>query len=302
MTTGDPRDRGGRGGADERAGRPGVAPAIDPARLVFVGGLHRSGTTPFARALAEHPDVSGISDSPAREDEGQHLQPVYPKAKVYGGSGRFAYAPAAHLTEDSPLVSADNAAAMTAAWAPYWDTTRRLLVEKSPPNIVMSRFLQASFPGSAYIVVVRHPVAVALSNKKWRRVTSLNPRKFESLSGLVAHWLLAHEILARDLEHVERALVVHYEDLVTRPDQELARVGAFLGLERPFPTTSLSASHGSGYAAWWEELRHPWRPGYWQRRLITRRHGARCAAYGYDIEDLAAHRAGPGDPLAPWSR
>jgi hypothetical protein len=274
---------------------------IDPSRLVFVGGLHRSGTTPFARTLAEHPDVSGISDSPAREDEGQHLQSVYPKAKVYGGSGRFAHHAAAHLTDTSPLVGPDQAEAMLASWEPYWDTGARLLVEKSPPNIIMSRFLQACFPGSAYIAVVRHPVAVALSNKKWRRVTSANPRKFESLGGLVQHWLVAHDILAGDLPHVERALVVYYENLVANPEAELQRVGRFLGLSRPFPASSLTAAHGSGYAAWWDELRHPWRPGAWQRRRIERRDGARIAAFGYDIDDLANHRTRDTDPLGPWS-
>ncbi len=274
---------------------------IDPSRLVFVGGLHRSGTTPFARALAEHHDVSGISDSPAREDEGQHLQRVYPKAKVYGGSGRFAYAAAAHLTEHSPLVSADNALAMVAAWEPYWDNTSHLLVEKSPPNIIMGRFLQACFPGSAFVVVVRHPVTVALSNKKWRRFASANPRKFETLSGLVDHWMVAHEILADDLGHLNRALVVHYENLVRRPEVELGRVGRFLGLDSPLPTSSLSAAHGSAYAEWWAALTSPVRPGGWQRRLIERRYGDRMQSFGYRPDDLSEHHESVGDPLSQWS-
>src|SRR4051794_20727778 len=37
----------------------------DPARhqLAFVAGLHRSGTTLVAQMLAEHPDVSGLTDT-----------------------------------------------------------------------------------------------------------------------------------------------------------------------------------------------------------------------------------------------
>ncbi|GAA1882345.1 sulfotransferase family protein [Lapillicoccus jejuensis] len=262
---------------------------IDPSRLVFVGGLHRSGTTPFSRVLDGHPDICGLTGTGVKEDEGQHLQPVYPKAKVYGGSGRFAYAPQAHLTEESPLVSAANAEAMLAAWRPYWREDARLLVEKSPPNIVMGRFLQALYPGSAFVVVVRHPVAVALSNKKWRRFTSSDPRKFQSLSGMVDHWMRAHETLAADLPHLDRVLVVHYERLVSAPQEELARVADFLGLSTPIDHSALSASRGDPYAARWAEYAGPaLRPGAVQRRLITRRFGDRMRAYGYDVDDLSA--------------
>lgn len=270
--------------------------SVDPTRLVFVGGLHRSGTTPFARLLAEHPEVSGLTDTTVREDEGQHLQKVYPKAKVFGGSGRFARDPRAHLTETSPLLTPEAPGAMLDAWLPFWDQRARLLLEKSPPNLIMGRFLQAAYPGSALIVVVRHPVTVALSTKKWRSFSSGDPRRFESLSRLVEHWLIAHDILAEDLEHLPRALVVHYETLVNDPGPELERVRELLGLDRSHPLQPLSAAHGSGYEKWWETLRSPLRPGGWQRRLIERRYGDRMARFGYDVSDLRAHHAVAADP------
>ena len=71
-------------------------------RLVFVGGLHRSGTTPLTRCLAAHSQISGFEGTGVEEDEGQHLQTVHPPARAHADHGRFALSAAAHLTETSP--------------------------------------------------------------------------------------------------------------------------------------------------------------------------------------------------------
>jgi hypothetical protein len=269
---------------------------IEGERLVFVGGLHRSGTTPLADALAQHPDISGLSGTGTPHDEGQHLQPVYPRAKVYAGSGHFAYAPEAHLTESSPLVTPENAARMLSAWQPYWDLDRRLLLEKSPPNLIMGRFLQALYPGSALVMVVRHPVVVALCNKKWRRLVSRNIRRYSTLDGLVAHWVQAHRLLLEDTPHLQRLHLVRYEDLVERPEEELARIQSHLGLSTPFPTGTIRPSHSERYEQQWDSMRTGLTPGAFQRRLITRRHAADIAAFGYDVDDLGVRGDWPQTP------
>ena len=55
---------------------------------------------------------------------------------------------------------------MFAQWAPYWDHDKHFLVEKSPPNIMKTRFLQAAAgPGRTHFVVtIRHPMAEAYSH------------------------------------------------------------------------------------------------------------------------------------------
>ena len=72
---------------------------------VFVCGLHRSGTTPLARSIAKLKGTTSFENTGVVMDEGQFLQDVYPPDVIYGSAGRFGFAPKAHLTEHSPLLT-----------------------------------------------------------------------------------------------------------------------------------------------------------------------------------------------------
>lgn len=254
--------------------------SIDPRRLVFVGGLHRSGTTPLTRMLAEHPQVAGLTATGVEEDEGQHLQSVYPIARSYGGAGVFAFDPRAHVTEESPLRVASTSADLLRSWTPFWDVERDLLVEKSPPNLVMGRFLQSVFPGSCLVVVIRNPVVVALSTKKWARWTSL-PK-------LVRHWVVAHEVLRADARHLDRLLVLRYEDLVHEPHETLERLRLFLGLTGDIPHHRLDPARSLPYLRRWDSMATGNPLQRRSRRIIEDRFGDAMADYGYDVHDLTA--------------
>jgi Sulfotransferase family len=272
-------------------------PSSDPttvngSRMVFVGGLHRSGTTPLSRVLAAHPSVSGLHDTGVTEDEGQHLQSVYPAAVTHGGPGRFAFSSDAHLTEQSALATPQSAERLWADWMPYWDPSRPLLLEKSPPNLVMGRFLQTVFPGSSLIVVLRHPVVVSLSTVKWRRLASRHWWRHASVHTMVRHWFAAHELLREDAPRLARLHVVKYEELLEDPRGQLAGIQRFLGLEEPFQSDLLRSGHSSQYEARWAAMATGVVASSTRRR-IERDFADQAAGFGYDISDLRAHR--------PWS-
>lgn len=215
-------------------------------RHVFICGLHRSGTTLLQRALGEHPDISSFRGTGAPEDEGQHLQTIYMPARAYGGPGKFAFSPDAHLTEHSPLVNATNQALLFDQWKKYWDVSKPLLLEKSPPNIIRSRFLQAMFPNSAFIFITRHPIAVSFATQKWAH--SEVPR-------LMEHWQRAYDIMEDDKTYLREYISLRYEDWITHPEQGLKQVCEFLKIPTYTSTEIISDNFNQDYFLRWNDYR-----------------------------------------------
>lgn len=190
--------------------------------MVFVCGLHRSGTSLLTKVLQRCDDIGGFEGTHAIEDEGQHLQSVYPTDRDLGHPGSFGFDPEAHLTESSNLRNEPRRRKLARQWSRYLPPGKSFYLEKSPPNLLKSRYLQAMFPNAKFIVVKRHPIAVSLATKKWN--TSWLP-------SLIHHWVHCYEVWQRDREHIRDYLEVSYEDFVTQPRETLSTVGAFLGLD-----------------------------------------------------------------------
>ena len=243
-------------------------------RLVFLAGLHRSGTTLLARLLAAHPEVSGFSGTGVPADEGQHLQTVYPAAATYGGPGRFGFAPESHLTEASPLATEENAHALFAQWSKHWDLARPVLVEKSPPNLLKTRFLQALFPGSAFVVIVRHPIPVSIPTARWR-----GTRRYDRM---LEHWLRCHALFEADREHLGRVHVLTYEQLVRDPAGVLQNVFEFLDLAPIPPSEPVEPGANEKYFRQWRELKRDPRMRVYLD-LVSLRYERRVRHYGYSL-------------------
>ena len=243
-------------------------------RFVFLAGLHRSGTTLLARLLAAHPEISGFSQTGVPADEGQHLQTVYPPASVYGGPGRFGFAPEAHLTESSPLVSEENARKVFEEWSPHWDLSRPVLLEKSPPNLLKTRFLQALYPGSAFVIIIRHPIPVSVPTAKWR-----GTRRYDRI---IEHWLRCHALFEADREHLERVQILTYEQLVRDPDGALRSIFDFLELDPIPPSEPVEPGANEKYFKQWQDMKRGLRMRAFLD-LVSLRYERPVRRYGYSL-------------------
>jgi hypothetical protein len=255
---------------------------MDTRKLVFIGGLHRSGTTILFRSLREHPQISGFRDTTSPKDEGQHLQTVYQPARSYGGAGLFGFHDAAYLDESSPLVSEENRQKLLHEWRPYWDLSRPVLLEKSLPNLIRSRFLQALFPESYFIILTRHPIATTLATKKWR------PRQL--LPQLFEHWFICYERLQADRKHVKNVFMLQYEQFVNAPEVILKQICNFLDI-LPMPPLSQEVRQTTNdkYFCDWQKMEKNFIMRYYVRYMVNR-FEERANQFGYSFKQL------PGQP------
>lgn len=234
-------------------------------RFVFIGGLHRSGTSILNRVLRTNSRATGLFNTGFPEDEGQHLQSVYSPAKAHGGPGRFGFDAQSWLDETSPLITDENRQTILREWGAYLDASKPVIIEKSPPNIVRSRFLQALLPGSSFLFVVRHPAVVALATQKWSGTR---------LSELIDHWGIVHQRMLDDMPRLRHAMLVRYEDLVgeARTLESIQR-WADLAVE---PASEPIEDHSAAYLEDW-----PRRMAMASPRIDWTRWTSLLASFGY---------------------
>ena len=239
-------------------------PALPP-RYLFIGGLHRSGTSLVNRLANALPGAGGITGSAAPENEGVYLQGAIPHTAQSGRPMHFATDPAQHLTEDHPLNRLETVIRLERDWAPWFAPDLRWRVEKSPVNLTRMRLLQQLFPMAQFVVMLRHPEAVAASVASWVDAAP---------GALIDHWIAAQAQMLADLPHLHAVMVLRYEDVTAEPDRALRRIAAFLDL----PPAALPEGIGDGNRA------------YEGAERMTAGQALEAARWGY----------GPGLSVGPW--
>lgn len=252
-------------------------------KFIFICGLHRSATSILFRALREHPEISGFQNTGSPEDEGMHLQSVYKPSGFYGGAGKFAFNPEAHLTEQSLLISAENRATLFREWGQYWDLDKPYLLEKSPPNIIRMRFLQALFPNSYFIVLMRHPIAVSYATRAWYRKYRIYWRRYIQI---LEHWVVSHEIFEEDYSHLTRIFPLKYEYFVADPIAWMEKIYDFLGLETHLSNQKILPHINEKYFRLWQNDRMRGLSRLSRKRAIGKFED-RINHFGYSLIDLS---------------
>lgn len=233
-----------------------------PYRYLFVCGLHRTGTSLLTRLLAAHPAIDAISDAPVPENEGAFLQGAIPHTRQHGIPGHYATDPAQHLVEGCRYDRLETRVRMEHDWEPWFSDKGLWRIEKSPVNLVRMRLYQQLFPLSQFVVILRHPEAMAAALAKW---TDTAPRT------LIDYALDAYDLALADLEYLHAAIVVRYEDLVANPQQVLDTVTRFCDLPAVKPACPLhdgNSRYRDAIGMTREQARRAGRLGYLPQQRI----------------------------------
>jgi hypothetical protein len=187
---------------------------LGPFYWLFIMGCNNSGTTLLRKILESHPDIRSLPV------EGQVLTRAIPRSTGPRFGRVFTQMnDQIRWTEDSdnrcvPRVRYD--------WANRFPgKPPGVLLEKSPPNSVRSRWLQRNFSPARFITLVRNPYAVC---------EGINRRDMHSIEEAAVHWKCVYDILETDNAYLEKNLFVRYEDICDRPEETVKRIEDFLEL------------------------------------------------------------------------
>jgi len=189
---------------------------------IFIGGLHRSGTTLMRRLLDSHPHIACGPESNMFRDN--QLERIYTYLRTIWARGldpSYEFAP---HTVDQVM-----AGLMHSIFMPYSQKQDKpRWAEKTPRNILLIDTLFALFPAAQFIHLIRDPRDAFCSVRE--RAAKDKPSWATRTPGQTAEkWCRGiHSGLAWR-ERPDRYREVRYEELVSQPEATLRSLFAFLG-------------------------------------------------------------------------
>lgn len=191
---------------------------LERSSWLFIVGVTNSGTTILARLLEQHAEIHGLPK------EGQFLTRALPRPDDFGDGRLWAIHPQRYRWTETD----DPAPARRSMfdWSWHYAAGPGIHLEKSPPNLLRMRWLQAHFVPARFIVLTRNPYAVCEGIRRRRPDCTIEQA--------AQQWVRAHEIMFEDLPHIEHVERLTYETVCAEPLQALRTLEQFLRLRKPF--------------------------------------------------------------------
>jgi tetratricopeptide (TPR) repeat protein len=213
---------------------PFTLPAPADWTPIFIVGVPRSGTTLLAELIARHPQVRNRGELGWLKLLVQRLS----------------------LTTADRLGPYEQAAAVYAAQLRQDDDDAHWLIDKQPLNLLHVDLIMALWPNARILHCQRHARDTALSlwSQSFHDQAHDYAYDFGDISALIRgcrrlamHWSARYPTAFR---------TVHYEDLVTAPDDIVAMLIDWLGLPAMSPSNPMQKPHGISTASTWQ-VRQP---------------------------------------------
>ena len=90
-----------------------------------------------------------------------------------------------------------------------WNENARVLIEKSPPNVLRAIMMEKIFENSYFIVMIRNPYAIAEGiRRRWGK----------TLQRSAKHWVESSRVQIENVEKLNNVIWFRYEKLCSRPE------------------------------------------------------------------------------------
>ena len=104
-------------------------------------------------------------------------------------------------------------------WNKYWDRSKDILLEKSPPNICRAEIINEVFNNSKYICLIRNPYAQIQSNIR---------RYNTDISDATEKYISYLKYQKNNLEKLSNTLLISYEELADNPIKTKEKIISFI--------------------------------------------------------------------------
>ena len=200
---------------------------------IFILGVPRSGTTLLRMMMDSHPEIMCGPEAPWITNQQLDWAPSlrsltlfltrneWGAVKAFKGVEKdLIYQLMANFIDE--IMSASARSHGKIQWA-----------EKTPRNIIALPFLYQLFPHAKFVHIYRDGRDVALSTiGKWKTIPVSDKKVKNNYRNALQRWVDWNQKFWKDAEKVSLNYIsLKYEDLATSPQQEMARLLDFIGVE-----------------------------------------------------------------------